>query len=334
MNNLHKYISRRYLMILMLAAAAFTVTGCGKDKLTMVTTEKNTNISSSTDSDKTTESIADEIAATATATEEEVVREEVSAEEAEITLEQIHKANRGDVLLAGGKGFSLNTIYYANDVEVYSEYQYIGFDENGRYLQAYEDSDGFVQILDASGSSWYIAENNELSVLIYPEPGVGDAIVDYNHNELLVASPDEAEETIKDIYRANGELTVETSFKTGSAEYIFEYALTDDLKVMAITCFDTEGTKISYGWVTEDASYTIPEAVNALINSENLRNVTITFPNGDGVEDIYSIPAEVPVQVKMVEYSAYADYECAIRWKEMDMPEEGLYDDETIYMDK
>lgn len=330
MKNLHRYIT-----VLLIVLVAAMTTGCGKDdKLVMVTTEKSMNVPSDTDADVATESLADELAATVTTTEEEVVREEVSGEEAAITLEQIHDANRGDALLAGGNSYSLNTIYYANDAEVYSEYQFVGFDADGNYLQAYEDSDGFVQILDNANSSWYIIDGTDISALIYPEPGVAEAIIDYNHNELLISSPDESDETIKDIYRADGELTVETSYRTESTEYIFEYVLTDDLKIMAITCYDTEGTKISYAWVTNGVTYEVPEEIDTLRNSESLRNVTVAFPDGDGVECIYSVSPIVPAQVRMVEYSAYSDSECTVSWSEMELPESGLYEDETIYMKK
>lgn len=330
-----KYIT----VVFLLVAVAMTV-GCGEDKLVMVTTENDTSSGSDTDANQnsaeTTESIADQIAATAVTTEEEVVIEEPSEEESKITLDQIYNMNRGDMLLSGGVSYSLNTIYYANDEEVYSEFQFLGFDDNGNYLQVYEDSDGYVQLLDKENLCWYIIEDNALSTLIYPEPGVADSIIEYNHNNMIFASSDDTDgvETIKDIYRANGELTVEVKYEDETGDYIYKYIIDSDLKVKAYTCYGSDGNKISYSWVTEDADYTIPEAVEDAEIMDIKRNVTIAFPDGDGVECTYSVSSAYPVQIRMLEYNAYLDKDCAIVWSEAEPMDNGFYTDETIYLKK
>lgn len=330
MKHLYKYITAAFLLV----AVAMTA-GCGKDKLVMVTTEKGTNQSTDTDAE-TTESLADQIAATAETTEEEVIIEEPSEEENKITLDQLYDMNRGDMLLAGGVSYSLNTIYYANDAEVYSELQFLGFDENGNYLQVYEDSEGYVQILDKENLCWYVIEDNELSTLIYPEPGVADSIIEYNHNNMVFASCSDTDgvESINDIYRANGELTVEVKYEDETGDYIYKYIIDSDLKVKAYTCYDSDGTKISYSWVTEDAKYTLPEIVEEARFMDIRRNVTVAFPDGDGVESIYSVSSAYPLQMRMLEYSAYSDRECAIIWSEAEPMDNGFYEDETIYMKK
>lgn len=320
MKSLHKKIMS-ILAILM----SFGFTGCEDDKLVMVTTE------SSTEAPVTTEEIASQEDAT---TEEVVNKVPATEEEAKITLQQLYEANKGDLLLAGGKNYSLNTIYYLNDEEVYSEYQFLGFDSNGNYLQVYEDSEGFVQLLDKYNCYWYIIENNVLSCLIYPEPGTADTIINYNHNDLIMSPPTETGEEIKEIYRVDDELTVETSYKSDTEEFVFKYIISDDLKILAYYTYDMEGTMISYSWITDGAVYTVPEEITQMMNTENKRNVTIAFPNGDAVDNMFIVPAELPVQVRMVEYSAYSDIEFTIPWTTSQVTETGLYGDETIYMKK
>ena len=139
-----------------MAAAMLALTACGKeDKLVLVTTEAAASQSDAT----TTEDILADIREEAeNTTEEEKKREPASEEDKKVTLEAIYDANKGDTLLAGGNNYSLNTIYYSDGVEVYSEYQFLGFDEDGTYLQAYEDSNGIVQVLDKEYGYWYLID--------------------------------------------------------------------------------------------------------------------------------------------------------------------------------
>ena len=108
-----------------MAAAMLALTACGKeDKLVLVTTEAAASQSDAT----TTEDILADIREEAeNTTEEEKKREPASEEDKKVTMEAIYDANKGDTLLAGGNNYSLNTIYYSDGVEVYSEYQFLGF---------------------------------------------------------------------------------------------------------------------------------------------------------------------------------------------------------------
>ena len=209
-----------------MAAAMLALTACGKeDKLVLVTTEAAASQSDAT----TTEDILADIREEAeNTTEEEKKREPASEEDKKVTMEAIYDANKGDTLLAGGNNYSLNTIYYSDGVEVYSEYQFLGFAEDGTYLQAYEDSNGIVQVLDKEYGYWYlIDEDKTCYALIYPEPNVADAIINTNQN-VLINSLTEADQTIKDIYREDGDLVVETNYKNDNASYVFQYVLDDN----------------------------------------------------------------------------------------------------------
>ena len=242
-----------------MAAAMLALTACGKeDKLVLVTTEAAASQSDAT----TTEDILADIREEAeNTTEEEKKREPASEEDKKVTMEAIYDANKGDTLLAGGNNYSLNTIYYSDGVEVYSEYQFLGFAEDGTYLQAYEDSNGIVQVLDKEYGYWYlIDEDKTCYALIYPEPNVADAIINTNHNDMII-SLTEADQTIKDIYREDGDLVVETNYKNDNASYVFQYVLDDNYKVLEYYCYDANGEKVSYSWVTEGNSYTYPEAI-------------------------------------------------------------------------
>lgn len=333
MRRLYKYMS-----MLIIIMGATMISGCGKDKLVLVTTEKNSNIDtgSSTDTDSSKQSLPDNMPATATSAEEDVVIEEPSEEESKISIEQIFNANVGDNILKDGVSYSLNTIYYANDIEVYSEFQFLGFDSDGNYLQVYEDSDGYLQLLDNANSCWYIFDNNTLSTLIYPEPGVAEAIIEYNHKNMLFAAEDktDGEEQITDIYRADGELTVDIKYKDEDGEYLYKYVIDDELKIKAFTCYGSDGTKISYSWVTSGALYDIPEVIMEARALEFNRSVTVAFPKGDGVECTYNIPMAYPLEIRMIEYQAFSDKECSIPWSEIDPMDNGFYEDETIYMKK
>ena len=101
MKSLHKKV-----ISIMIILASLGFTGCEDDKLVMVTTESSTEVAT------TTEQLATQEDAT---TEEVVNKVPATDEEAKITLQQIYDANKGDILLAGGKNYSLNTIYYLND---------------------------------------------------------------------------------------------------------------------------------------------------------------------------------------------------------------------------
>lgn len=312
-----------------MAAAMLTLTACGKeDKLVLVTTEA---AASQSDAATTEDILADIREEAENTTEEEKKREPASEEDKKVTLEAIYDANKGDTLLAGGNNYSLNTIYYNDGVEVYSEYQFLGFAEDGTYLQAYENSNGVVQVLDKEYGYWYrIDENKDCYALVYPEPSVADAIINTNHNDMII-SLTEADQTMKDIYREDGDLVVETNYKNENASYVFQYILDANYKVLEYYCYDADGEKVSYSWVTEGNSYTYPEVIETARASTNMRTVIFHVLEGKGLENSYLIPADIPVQLALLEYKAYTDEACTTIWKEA-VDDTGAYTDEVIYL--
>lgn len=312
-----------------MAAAMLTLTACGKeDKLVLVTTEAAASQSDAT----TTEDILADIREEAeNTTEEEKKREEASEEDKKVTLEDIYNANKGDTLLAGGENYSLNTIYYSNGVEQYSEYQFLGFAQDGTYLQAYEDSNGLVQVLDKEYGYWYLIDTDGICyALIYPEPSVADAIINANHNDMII-SLTEADQKIKDIYREDGRLVVETDYNNDGDAYVFQYVLDDSYKVLEYYCYDNTGEKVSYSWVTEGIDYTYPDEIAKVHESMITRTVTFKTMEGKGLESSYTVPVDKPVQLALLEYKAYTDEACTTEWEEK-ADDSGMYTDEVIYL--
>ncbi len=312
-----------------MAAAMLALTACGKeDKLVLVTTEAAASQSDATMTEDILADIREEAEST---TEAEKKREEASAEDKKITLEDIYNANKGDTLLADGDNYGLNTIYYSDGVEVYSEYQFLGFAEDGTYLQAYEDSNGIVQVLDKEHGYWYLIDEDKICyALIYPEPGVADAIINTNHNDMII-SLTEADQKIKDIYREDGDLAVETDYVNDDSQYIFKYILDDSYKVLEYYTYDSTGEKLSYSWVTKGNSYTFPEEIATAHESMLNRTVTFQIQEGKGISSSYDVPADKPVQLALMEYKAYTDEACTKTWEETEA-ENGIYPDETIYL--
>lgn len=310
-------------------AMTLALSACGKkEKLVLVTTE---SAATQTDSGTTEDILADIREEAEHTTEEQPERKEASEKDKTVTLQDIYDANKGDTLLVGGENYSLNTIYYSDGVEQYSEYQFLGFAEDGSYLQAYEDSNGLVQVLDKEYGYWYLIDDDKVCyALIYPEPGVADAIINANHNDMII-SLTEADQTIKDIYRQDGNLVVETNYKNGDDQYVFQYILDDSYKVLEYYCYDANGEKVSYSWVTEGNDYVFPEEIATAHESMMTRTVTFKILEGNGLESSYMVPVSKPVQLALLEYIAYSDEACTTVWEEM-VPENGVYEDEVIYL--
>ncbi|MBQ8318871.1 MAG: hypothetical protein IJX85_11055 [Lachnospiraceae bacterium] len=262
--------------------------------------------------------------------------EEAGEKDSAITVQQLRDANRGDMLLAGGLSYGLNTIYYSGDKEVFSEYHFLGFDDQGMYAQVYEDSDGYIKLLDMSSNYWYIVDDKQLSILIYPEQLVGAAIIDSNHNDMVFSflDIDSGTELVQDVYRRDGELIVETLYGNAAGEnYYVEYTLDDNWMVQEYNCFDKDGNKFSYSKVTPGASYAIPDMVTeAKAMADGYRTVNVTFTDGAQLDSTYYTPLNVPIDLSTIEYVAYSDAGCTTPWKEVEPDEAGVYKDVTIYM--
>lgn len=308
---------------------ALGLVGCGKkDELVLITTERSTETTESSLTALTDDSVED------ASTEETVVTEEASEEDLAVTLEDIYAANSGDRILSGGQGCSVNTIYYAAGTEVYSEYRFLGFDENGNYLQAYEDSDGTVEVLDNYNQCWYMVSDHQICTRLYPEDGVNARLIDYNHNNTIMTL--DGGEQLQSIYRENGRLVVELDYTDDSDEqFLYTYYLMDDLVVDEIYCYDSSGEQISHAWVTRGAVYNTPDEIQDIFTGQtNLRIINTVYPYGGGVDNIYQIPDCYPLELELIEYKAYEDEKCTIPWNEdnEDAGMEGAYGDETIYL--
>ena len=317
------------ILVMMATVGLILLSGCKKeDKLVLVTTEAQAH--SETDATTEEDILADIREEAESTTEEKTVRKEASEEEKQITLEDIYNANKGDTLLADGENYALNTIYYIDDVEQYSEYQFLGFSEDGGYLQAYEDSQGVVQVLDKEHGYWFYVDENIVYALIYPEPSVADAIINANHNDMVI-SLTEADQTIRDIYREDDNLVVETDYINNS-KYVFKYILDDTYKVLEYYCYDTDGQKLSYSWVTKGGEYELPDEISSVWEAMMTREVVFKFVDSDGLQTSYTVPINKPVQLALLEYKAYMDEECTVEWEESDTDDNGFFPDETIYL--
>lgn len=300
---------------------------CGKDKdeLVLVTTEATATTTEAT----TTEEATTEVVAST---------EEASNREKQITFQDLYDANKGDVLLSGGESYSLNTIYYALGEETFSEYEFLGFDGQGMYAQVYEDSDGSIELLDIANSYWYVFKENQLSVLIYPEPLVAAAIIESNHNAMIFGlnGSDGSTEIVQDVYRMDGKLMVETVYGDASGiNYLMQYTLDDSWKVQEFNCYSMDGELLSYSFVTAGATYEVPEQISqAQAMEQGYRTITITYVDSDEMDMTYYTPVDIPVELSMIEYQAYSDQACTTTWSEVEPNEDGAYMDVTIYMKK
>ena len=314
---------KRIGLTIMMIACATALVACGKkDELVLVTTESTV----ATTTEATTE-------ATTQAT-----TEELTEIEKRITYQDMYDANKGDVLLSGGENYSMNTIYYANGEETFSEYQFLGFDSVGMYAQVYEDSDGYVKVLDAANNYWYQIRDNKLSILLYPEPLVAAAIVDSNHNSMIfgLSGGADSTEVVEEVSKQDGMLMVKTTYSGDSGEkYFMEYTLDESFKVQKFDCYSQDGEKLFYSFVTAGASYEIPSDITeAMAMEQGYRTINITYVDGDQFDMSYYTPLDVPVEISTLEYDTYSDEACTIPWSEVVPDETGVYKDVTIYMKK
>ncbi len=314
---------KRLCLTVMMVACTVTLVACGKkDELVLVTTENTVTTTTEATTEVTTE----------------VTTEELTEKEKRITYQDMYDANKGDVLLSGGESFGMNTIYYTNGEETFSEYQFIGFDDRGMYSQAYEDSDGYIKVLDAANNYWYQVKDNQLSILLYPEPLVAAAIVDSNHNSMIFGFSGGADSTeaVEEVYKQDGTLMVKTVYQGTQGEtYNMEYTLDDKWRVKQFSCYSQHGEKLFDSAVTAGDSYSIPElVVTAMAMEQGYRTISIIYVDGDQYDMSYYTPLDVPVEISTLEYDAYSDEACTVPWSEVAPDEAGVYMDVTIYMKK
>lgn len=319
------HMIRKYMyLISFLMVLPVSLFGCGqKDKLVMVTTEKNKGDDSLLISDET--ATVDEL------TSEEIT-EEATAEEKAVTIEEIEAANSGDVLLAEGKGCSAATIYYSAGTEVYSENRFLGFGDDGQYMQAYQDYNGDIEVLDNYNQCWYVLSDGDVYVKLCPEDGVSARLIDYNHKHTVVAPYDNEE--IQNVYRNSEYLIVETTCEDNSGDaFTYKYYMKDGLKVDEIYCYDSSGEKFSYERITETSDYNTPdELMDLLEGNAETRLVQVIYPDGDGMGNIYTVPKQYPLVLDLYQYQAYSDAACTTPWEESALDVNGQYIDSVIYL--
>lgn len=323
---------KKYLSTVMFLILITISSGCKNDELVLVTTESTAAESSEDYLDSQLSELQDGAGG-----EEDVVKTEATDEEKSITLAQLYNANKGDALLATTSGYSVNTIYYYEGTEVYSEFQFLGFNESGDYFQAYENSDGTLEVLDAKEECWYSYDpsDNAVKVLLYPEEGIYDLRVAYNHDEVIYSPKSQAEESIKEIYRAGGELTIETSYKDANDnEYTFKYIIDENLRILSYECYDISGNMVTYAWTSIDMTYSVPEAISEYMDKDLYRDITINHLDEDREPQIYKIAAELPVQLEFLENIPYLDEKMTSIWQ-VDESEDGeTYLDIELYLKK
>lgn len=320
MKKMHKLITMA-VSITMLSA----ITGCGDDKLVMSTTE-NTRVT--TEAEKT-EDIDDST-------------EEASEEEKAITLEQIFEANKGDALLSGSNGFGAELTFYSSGELTGTESYFIGFDSEGNYIQACEDSGGVYRILDRGESCWYVLDQSAVYTLIYPEKDIFEQLVDYYHNDTVYTRLEDGSgvsENISSIYRKDGKLIVETVMNSDGVDgAAYTYVLDDNLRIEEYVCRDTHGNILLTEKTYPDKKYEEPSFLEELRSRDEGRTITIKYLN-DNTEYSYYVTAHYPVSFEVFSGNVYSDEECQnpcidISWEENLTDENGLYTDQTVFYKK
>ncbi|MBE5946592.1 MAG: hypothetical protein E7259_06625 [Lachnospiraceae bacterium] len=319
---------RIYKLILSLCMILLTInlSACGDDaELVLITTESGVSQDSVVETGTNLDTAVEEVVVT-----EEAVTEEATDEEKSVTLEDVFYANRGDVLLSGGTGCSINTVYYSDGTEIYSEYSYLGFDEEGNYIQAYEDSDGDMEVLDITNQYWYVVEDGQTYIKIYPEESMSGVIIDINHNQLIMPEPQsDSGEVITDIYRMGGMLNIETEYTNNVDEvFSYRYVVDDALMIQEIYCYDQFGTQMSYAWITKDAVYNMPESLINLKSATDKRIIRFSYPDGSGYDTMYEVPVGITINLELLSSSAYIDASCSTPW----IGAGNVSEDETIYI--
>lgn len=327
------HMIKKYMYILsFIIMIPVLLAGCGKkDELVMITTEKHTgDTTENTDSNSNTPVTTSETLDNTS----DVVTEEASPEEQKVTMADITAANSGDILLSGGKGVSASTIYYSAGTELYSENRFLGFGEDGQYMQAYEDVNGDIEVLDNYNQCWYVLSGGSVYTKLCPEDGVCARLIDYNHNHTIVDAYDSEE--IKSVYRSDGKLVVETSYTDNAgATFTYKYYMAEGYLVDEIYCYAEDGDKISYERVTRDSVYNTPDELIDLLNgTAETRTIQVIYPDGDGLGNIYIVPKRYPVLLDLYQYKAYSDEDCSVPWGDSSLDADGNYVDSIIYLKK
>lgn len=317
--------THKLIMMAAFGTMLSVIAGCGDDKLVMSTTE-STRVTTEAETE-------DDI---------DYSTEEASEEEKAITLEQVFEANKGDALLNGSNGFGAELTFYESGEPIGTENYFIGFDADGNYIQACEDSSGVYRILDRSESCWYVLDQSAVYTLIYPEKDIFEQLVDYYHNDTVytrIGEEDGISENISSVYRKDGKLIVETVMTIdGVAGGTYTYVLDDSLRIEEYVCYDAHGTILLTEKTYPDKKYDAPSFLEELRNRDNGRTITIKYLDSN-TEYSYYVTADYPVSFETFSGNVYSDEECQnpctdISWEENLTDESGLYTDKTVFYRK
>ena len=320
-------MKKTHKLIMMAAVGTMlsVIAGCGDDKLVMSTTE-STRVTTEAETE-------DDI---------DYSTEEASEEEKAITLEQVFEANKGDALLNGSNGFGAELTFYESGEPIGTENYFIGFDADGNYIQACEDSSGVYRILDRSESCWYVLDQSAVYTLIYPEKDIFEQLVDYYHNDTVytrIGEEDGISENISSVYRKDGKLIVETVMTIDGVDGgTYTYVLDDNLRIEEYVCYDAHGTILLTEKTYPDKKYDAPSFLEELRNRDNGRTITIKYLDSN-TEYSYYVTADYPVSFETFSGNVYSDEECQnpctdISWEENLTDESGLYTDKTVFYRK
>lgn len=317
--------THKLIMMAAFGTMLSVIAGCGDDKLVMSTTE-STRVTTEAETE-------DDI---------DYSTEEASEEEKAITLEQVFEANKGDALLNGSNGFGAELTFYESGEPIGTENYFIGFDADGNYIQACEDSSGVYRILDRSESCWYVLDQSAVYTLIYPEKDIFEQLVDYYHNDTVytrIGEEDGISENISSVYRKDGKLIVETVMTIDGVDGgTYTYVLDDNLRIEEYVCYDAHGTILLTEKTYPDKKYDAPSFLEELRNRDNGRTITIKYLDSN-TEYSYYVTADYPVSFETFSGNVYSDEECQnpctdISWEENLTDESGLYTDQTVFYRK
>lgn len=317
--------THKLIMMAAFGTMLSVIAGCGDDKLVMSTTE-STRVTTEAETE-------DDI---------DYSTEEASEEEKTITLEQVFEANKGDALLNGSNGFGAELTFYESGEPIGTENYFIGFDADGNYIQACEDSSGVYRILDRSESCWYVLDQSAVYTLIYPEKDIFEQLVDYYHNDTVytrIGEEDGISENISSVYRKDGKLIVETVMTIDGVDGgTYTYVLDDNLRIEEYVCYDAHGTILLTEKTYPDKKYDAPSFLEELRNRDNGRTITIKYLDSN-TEYSYYVTADYPVSFETFSGNVYSDEECQnpctdISWEENLTDESGLYTDKTVFYRK
>lgn len=299
--------------------------GCGKDddKLVMVTTERKTEDVSVELGTKTDVDVA---AATT-----EIPKEEASEADKAISIDAIITANKGDDLLKGGKSYKLTRQYKSNGKDDISEEYFLGFDSEGKYVQTFSNSDGYLQIADRLNGYWFVVENGVTTVLICPDDIGFNSSVDFQHNYMMFSGTglDGDDLSILDVYRQSGELVVEMQDAKMDR---YKYTLQDDYIVKSCEYSTEAGEVFCVDTVTAVDTLTLPKDIVDYRNDEDVRVVSVEYPGNDSMGGYYYLPKNIEFKLTENEYYIYADEEGSQEWKGDTPGEDGKYEDCTLYI--